>query len=165
MKDGLIAVALLGIAVWLYWRDRRVRSGADRKWLATYRNPDLPAFLRNGAFVLRFAAGTALSWGIAGVATWGARAGALPVAAANLLTLAASSIGIIFLIVGLVVLYRPPESLKPNWLRLEDGHTHHHIKERRIDRAADLIVIAIPLLLIAAALVSGLLLFLDSLLS
>jgi hypothetical protein len=71
------------------------------------------------------------------------------------------TVAIVFYLVGV---YRVPETLKPEWLKEEERLAPQLARESRVDRLADLAVIAIPLAFLAVAVLSGVLLLLTTIL-
>ncbi len=160
MRELIVGLLLLASAAYLFWKDRRVRSGRDRGWVSNYRNMKIPVWLRNGPLVARYTAAAMLGWGLAALLYLAAELTivAKPLAALGVIGLVV--LGTMAGVYALVGTYRVPDALKPPWLRDEEVASGWRPSEGRVDGAADLVVLAIPLGFLAIALVSGVLLLL-----
>ena len=137
-----------------------VRSGRNRRWVAHYRNPQLPTYLRNGALVawpsgvafLTLGVGAALT--LLGDSIW------LFLAALTLM-----AVGFALVVVCLVWAYRPPNWLKPLWLRVEEEATGPPEQAGGLARAIDYLPLGFIVVLLIALLVLGGLVLLSSIIT
>jgi len=112
---------LLLFGLYAYRKDRAVRAGRDRKWLALYRDPKVPFWMRNAALMESFAGTMGLAWGLGLILFWGTSEGLVAESAGALLVLSYTGLGIVGMALFLVGAYRPPLSLKPDWLTTEES--------------------------------------------
>jgi membrane glycosyltransferase len=157
--QALIAIAILFLVAYVEFRLAvRVKLGQDRRWLAAYRDASRPMWLRGGALVARFASLAALSWAIAfslaslALSTW--ISGYVIRSFLAIVALAMIVVGVVVMIWSVVVLYRNPDRLKPDWLRAEES-VMPPTRPDRIDYWANLGFVALVALALVTAIAIG----------
>lgn len=164
MRELIVGFTFVAFAVYLFWKDRRVRSGRDRSWLSNYRNTGIPIWFRNAPLVARFSAMTALGWGLGVLAFWATESAIIPRALGAVLVISLVTLGTVAMVFSIVGTYRAPAALKPPWLKDEESQLPEAAAESRLNRLADLGVLAVPIGFLVVAIVAGLVLLLTTLL-
>jgi hypothetical protein len=157
ITNGICAIFLMILAAVLWRKSSRVASGADRTWVAMYRNPQIPWYFGRGFLVYRYLWIAAFVGGIGFLLLVPGYIGL------NLVGDVCLTLGILLCVYAIVLEHQAPDRLKPQWLREEEYGAVAANGASRIAKLLDDSVLLIPLGFGLVALITGLILLIRTL--
>ena len=145
--------------LYAYRKDRAVRAGHDRNWLALYHDRSVPFWMRNAALVAPFAGAMGVAWGLGILTFFVTSVGRMPELPGALLFVGFGVVGTIAMLLFLIGAYRAPESQKPDWLRRDEHKEGGSAAQTRTDTALLAGIRYLPLTIVAFTLGAGAVLF------